>query len=151
MEKFNNVNEILNFAIKSEQEAVDFYTGLASQMKNPEIKETFLQFAREEVGHKAKLQKIKDEGIFDMNTEKIADLKIADYIVKANPSSDMNYAEALIIAMKKEKAAYKLYTNLEKSTENPELKKIFQNLAIEESKHKLRFEKEYDDYLMREN
>ncbi len=151
MEKFNSVNEILDFAMKSEQEAVDFYNDLASKMKNPEIKSTFLQFAREEVGHKAKLQKIKDEGIFEMTTEEISDLKIADYVVKAKPSPDMSYEEALVIAMKKEKAAYKLYSNLEKRTDKPELKKIFHALAIEESKHKLRFEIEYDDYVMREN
>ncbi len=151
MEKFKTVNEILDFAMKSEQEAVDFYTALASQSNNPEIKETFLQFAKEEVGHKARLQKIKDEGVFEMQQEQIADLKIADYVVKTDPSPDMSYADALILAMKKEKAAYKLYTKLEQRTDNPELKKVFQSLAIEESKHKLRFEIEYDDYVMREN
>ena len=151
MEKFKSVNEILDFAMKSEQEAVDFYTELASQVNNSEMKETFLQFAREEVGHKARLQKIKDEGVFEMDQEKISDLKIADYVVKTKPSADMSYEDALILAMKKEEAAYKLYTNLEKRTEKPELKKVFQNLAIEESKHKLRFETEYDDYVMREN
>ncbi len=151
MEKFKTVNEILDFAMKSEQEAVDFYTALASQSNNPEIKETFLKFAKEEVGHKARLQKIKDEGVFEMQQEQIADLKIADYVVKTDPSPDMSYADALILAMKKEKAAYKLYTKLEQRTDNPELKKVFQSLAIEESKHKLRFEIEYDDYVMREN
>jgi len=151
MEKFKSVNEILDFAMESEQEAVDFYTELASQVNNSEMKETFLQFAREEVGHKARLQKIKEEGVFDMPREKISDLKIADYVVKTKPSPDMSYEDALILAMKKEKAAYKLYINLEKRTEKPELKEVFQNLAIEESKHKLRFETEYDDYVMREN
>jgi hypothetical protein len=31
------------------------------------------------------------------------------------------------------------------------LKNTFQALAVEESKHKLRFELEYDEYVMREN
>ena len=151
MEKFKSANEILDFAMQSEQEAVDFYKLLASQVKNPEIKETFLQLAREEVSHKARLQKIKEEGVFEMTEEHISDLKVADYVVKVKPSPDMDYADALVLAMKKEKAAFNLYTSLEQRTDNPELKKIFHSLAIEESKHKLRFEKEYDDFVMRNN
>ncbi len=151
MEKFKSVDEILDFAIKSEQEAIDFYTSLASQAKNPEMKEVFLEFAGEEKSHKARLQKIKDEGVIEMTDERVSDLKISDYVVKVKPSSDISYADALILAMHKEKAAYKLYINLEQRTDNPELKKVFHSLAIEESKHKLRFEIEYDEYVMREN
>lgn len=151
MEKFKTIDEILDFAMKSEQEAVDFYTQLATQMKNQQIKETFLQFAQEEVGHKARLQRIKDERLFDLSDEKIQDLKISDYTVPVKPNPDMDYAEALLLAMKKEKAAFKLYTKLAERTDNTELKAVFQNLAVEESKHKLRFELEYDEYVLREN
>ncbi len=151
MKTFNSVDEILDFAMKSEQEAVDFYSSLAEKMQNEEMKAVFLQFAQEEVGHKARLQKIKDENIFDMEVEKVNDLKISDYVVTAKPSEDMEYSDALVLAMKREKAAFRLYTKLSERTDHPELKKIFQALAVEESKHKLRFELEYDDYVMREN
>jgi rubrerythrin len=151
MKTFGSIDEVLDFAMKAEQEAVDFYTSLAEKMKSREIKEIFLQFAREEVGHKARLQKIRDEKVFDMEIEKVQDLKISDYVVSAKPSDDMEYADALVLAMKKEKAAFKLYTALSERTEIPELKKVFQALAVEESKHKLRFELEYDEYVMREN
>jgi len=151
MNTFNSINEILDFAMQSEQDAVDFYTSLAEKMQNEEMKDVFLQFAREEVGHKAKLQKIKDEGLFDMEADKVRDLKIADYVVHSKTSDDMEYRDALVLAMKREKAAFKLYTNLSERTDQPELKKVFQALAVEESKHKLRFELEYDDYVMREN
>lgn len=151
MEKFGTIDEILDFAMEAEQEAVDFYTQLASQMQNMEMKETFIQFAKEEVGHKARLQKIKDERLFDLADEKVPDLKIADYIVNVKPDAQMSYADALVLAMKKEKAAFKLYTTLAQRTDNAQIKKVFQSLAIEESKHKLRFEIEYDEFVMREN
>lgn len=151
MKNFNNIDDVLDFAMKSEQEAVDFYNQLASTMKNEQMRETFLEFAREEVNHKARLQKIKDERLFDLSDEKIQDLQIADYVVSVKPSPDMDYAEALVLAMKKEKAAFKLYTNLAQRTDNMEIKAVFQNLAVEESKHKLRFELEYDEFVMREN
>lgn len=151
MEKFKTIDEVLIFAMKSEQEAVDFYNQLASQMHNQEMKETFLQFAREEVAHKARLQKIKDERLFDLVDETVQDLQISDYVVNVKPRPNMKYDEALVLAMKKEKAAFKLYTNLAKRTDNAEIKAVFNSLAVEESKHKLRFELEYDEFVMREN
>ena len=151
MKTFESIDEILDFAMKSEQEAVDFYTALAERMKNLQMKEVFLQFAREEVGHKARLQKIKEEKLFDMEVEQVKDLKIADYVVATKSREDMEYADALVLAMKKEKAAFKLYNTLAERTNNPDLRKAFQALAVEESKHKLRFEIEYDEYVMREN
>lgn len=151
MKTFSSLDEILDFAMNAEQEAVDFYTQLASQQKNQQIREVFLEFAREEVNHKARLQKIKVERLFDMEADKVTDLKIADYVISGKPSPDMEYADALVLAMKKEKAAFKLYTALSERTDNAELSKVFNALAIEESKHKLRFELEYDEFVMREN
>ena len=151
MEKFKNIDEVLDFAMNSEQEAVDFYNHLATRMQNQEMKETFLAFAREGIGHKARLQKIKDERLFDLEDQKIQDLQIADYLVSVKPTPDMKYADALVLAMKREKAAFKLYLKLAEKTDNHEIKKVFQNLAMEESKHKLRFELEYDEFVMREN
>jgi rubrerythrin len=151
MNPFETIDDILDFAMQSEQEAIDFYTQLAAKMKNKQMQEVFLEFAMEEVGHKARLQKIKDERVFDLDTEQVNDLKIADYVVTGKPSENMEYADALVLAMKREKAAFKLYTALSERTNNLELKNTFQALAVEESKHKLRFELEYDEYVMREN
>jgi len=151
MADFKNINDVLDFAIKREQEAVDFYTNLSSKARNEEMKEVFKEFAMEEVKHKARLQKIKDEGIFEISEEKVLDLKISDYTDNVTPSPEMSYEEALRLAMNKEKAAYKLYMKLSTKTDNQNLKEVFLSLAQEESKHKLRFEIEYDEYVLREN
>jgi len=151
MKTFKTAEEVLDFAITAEQAAVDFYTDLAKHARNEEIKESFLQFVKEEMGHKSRLLKIKAEHAFEFEQEKITDLKIADYTVSIKPSNDMSYQEVLVLAMKREKAAFKLYTNLAKVAPNDELKKIFLSLAQEEAKHKLRFEIEYDDMVMFEN
>jgi rubrerythrin len=49
--------------------------------------------------------------------------------------------------MKKEKAAFKLYSDLASSTDDENVKTMFLALAQAEAKHKLRFEIEYDDML----
>jgi rubrerythrin len=151
MEKFKDIDEILDFAMQAEQEAVDFYTRLAQGMKNAAMRQTFLLFAEEEVNHKARLQKIKEERLYEHTSEKVQDLQIADYVAGGKPSDNMTYSDALILAMKKEKAAFRLYTTLAERTSDAGLKAIFENLAMEESKHKLRFELEYDEYVLREN
>ena len=115
------------------------------------MKLVFEQFAKEEIGHKAWLTKVKDVKLFDQNNEKIVDLKLSDYAVDIVATPNMTYQDALILAMKKEKAAYRLYSSLAEKTSSADLKKVFLNLAQEESKHKLRFEVEYDEYVLREN
>ena len=151
MKKFQNINEILEFAITSEQEAVDFYTNLASHSRNDHMKKVFIDFAQEEMKHKVRLTSIKDSNSFKMPDEKVRDLKIADYLVDVKPTPDMTYADALVLAMKKEKNAFRLYLLLSEETDDPSMKAVFISLAQEESKHKLKFELEYDEYILKEN
>ena len=152
MKKFKDINEVLTFAINQEQEAINFYSELAEQAKSNDIKETFYDFVKEEMQHKAKLMKIKMEGSFsDIKNEKVQDLMISDYLVPVKPTAEMTYQQALIVVMKKERAAYRLYKNLSKMSPTKELKDLFYLLALEEANHKLQFEQEYDDVILTEN
>lgn len=148
MKKFGSVDEILDFAIKEEEEAFNFYTDLAKKMDKPWMKEVFLEFAGEEKGHKEKLLGIKKDKSLVPSAEEITDLKIGDYLVDVDSNQELDYQKALILAMKKEKAAFKLYTNLAAKAGSSDLKRTFQALAQEEAKHKLRFEIEYDDHIL---
>jgi rubrerythrin len=150
MKQYGSLDEILDFAIKNEQDAVDFYSKYADLVKG-EMKDVFLEFAQEEIKHKARLMKIKEEKMFNYAQEKILNLNISDYTTSANFTLDLKYQDALILAMLKEKAAFKLYMNLAKKTDIPFLQEVFLSLAQEESKHKLRFELEYDEYILKEN
>ena len=151
MEKTDSAEAILDFAIEREQEAADFYSNLANIVEKPEMKEVFEHFAHEEKGHKDKLLGIKHGKIVFPKQKTIQDLKISDYVVDVEASSDMSYQQALILAMKKEKAAFRLYTNLASMVDDPNLSMVFQSLAQEEAKHKLRFEIEYDENIMQDN
>ncbi len=152
MREFENINDILDFAIAREQGAIDFYTRLAGDVSNTEMRDIFLQFAKEEMGHKAFLMKVKKEGAFRISSEKLADIKISDYLIPEIKEVDkLTYPEALVLAARREKAAHELYKKLSASVDDPKYSQIFEDLAIEELKHKIRFETEYDDYLSREN
>ncbi|MBI9052522.1 MAG: ferritin family protein [Bacteroidales bacterium] len=151
MEKFNSIDDVLDFAINAEQNAVDFYNQLAENSKTEDMRFVFTSFAQEEINHKVRLTKIKKEGTFKIESKKITDLKISDYIADVQVTPNMTYQEALVVAMGNEKAAFKLYYDLAKNAETEEMRDIFLSLAQEESKHKLRFEIEYDEYVLREN
>ena len=151
MKKFQTVDEILDFAIENEQNAADFYFKLADTTKDKSIKETFTLYAHEEIVHKEKLISIKKEGVFHLEEQTILDMKVADYVVRQAVSENMSYQDALILAMKREKAAYRLYMKLASNTDNAQLKDLFIGLAQEEAKHKMAFEIEYDDVILREN
>jgi rubrerythrin len=151
MSELNTIDEILDFAIEEEEKAHDFYTGLAARMDKPWMKKAFEDFAKEELGHKANLQKVKEEGFEAHIHDKVPDLKLADYVVDTQPSPDMDYQDALIVAMKAEKAAYKLYSDLAKKADDERIRQLFLDLAQEEANHKLRFETEYDDHYLVED
>ena len=152
MMEFKTIDDILNFAIKDEKRASDLYANLATNSRNREIQKMFEQFSKEELGHKKKLEAIKSKGMVVVTQEKVQDLQIGDYLVEVNTArDDLSYQEALIVAMKEEKAAFRLYNDLAAKTDHAELKETFLLLAQEEAKHKLRFEIEYDDYILRDN
>jgi rubrerythrin len=142
------IDEILDFAIANEEKAAAMYYDLADKVERPGMREAFLHFAKEEEGHKARLLKVKEGEIPAVAEERIADLGITEQLVDAEVAPNMTYQEALVFAMKAEKSAFTLYTRLAEMTDDSDLQKIFQGLAQEEAKHKLRFEMEYDDEVL---
>ena len=141
----------MDFAIEREQAAVEFYTGLAKSIESASSRKIFEEFAKEEGKHKAKLLEVKRSGTMEPATQQIADLKIGDYLVDVEVGPNPSYQELLILAMKREKSAFKLYTDLAASVDEAGLRDLLLSLAQEEAKHKLRFEVEYDDYVLTEN
>ena len=154
MTKLNSVDEILDFAIDREQESADFYNELAGKVDTPAMKTVFEGFAKEELGHKAKVEAVKSGKKLLSSEKKVLDLKIGDYLVEVDTTDDeekYDYQKALIVAMKKEKAAFRLYSDLAAMAADAEIQALFAGLAQEEAKHKLRFEVEYDDVVLAEN
>jgi rubrerythrin len=147
-EKFN---EIIDFAIEREQEAVEFYQELQNLVSFESRKELMHELELMEKGHIKILENISKNFTKETSIPQVEDLKIADYMVEVKPTAEMSYQDILIIAMKKEEMAQKLYKKLADQSDNDEIKNLFLRLASEEAKHKLRFEKIYDDDILKEN
>ena len=146
---FGSVDEILDFAINREKEAVAFYASLADEATRDSLKQTFVDFSKEEEKHVSLLSDIagNKEKIAAYEFRPVVDLKISDYMVEVEYQQGMPMPEILKVAMKREEKAVKLYGTLAGQTDNADAKKVFEILVQEESKHKLGLETMYDDYL----
>lgn len=147
----NSIDEILDFAIEREQNAADFYADLAKKAPAAWMKEVLESFSEEELRHKGKLKSVKKGEKLLSSGQKIQDLKVSDYLVEVEPDPDISLQDALILAMKREKAAYRMYSDMAAKIDDAELKDLFLGLAQEEAKHKLYFETQYDDRVLKDN
>jgi rubrerythrin len=103
------------------------------------------------LGHKEFLLGVKKGGTLTPPEEEVLDLKISDYLIDFKASIDMDYQDALLVAMHREKTAFKLYTGMAEMTDDKEMKWTFKMLAQQEAKHKLRLELIYDEEVLAEN
>ena len=149
---FKTFEDLINFAIEKEKEAVSFYEEASRQEIYTGAKETFEEFALEEKKHQSMLEKFL-EGEFkisDYEFKWIPDMKRSDYLVDIEYQKGMHYEDMLRLAMKREEKSLKLYNELAKKTENEDLLTLFKVLSQEEAKHKLALETLYDDYLAKQ-
>jgi desulfoferrodoxin-like iron-binding protein len=148
---FESVEEILDFAVEKEEEAYNFYTEWAKKLDKSSVRAHFEDFATEELKHKDKLLQVKRGNTLKPSPQKVADLKIVDYLVEVPPTLGMTYQRALTLAMQREKASFNLYNNLAALADNEGLRSTFLALAQEEAKHKLALETIYDEEILTEN
>jgi rubrerythrin len=146
---FKSFEELIQFAIEKENEAVDFYENAAAQEPYSGGKQTFLEFAKEEKKHKALLEGFLkgDKKLGDYKFKWVPDMKRSDYMVDLKYKKGMAYPEMLRLAMKREEKALQLYNDLASKSEKPDLVKVFKMLSQEEATHKLKLETIYDDYM----
>ena len=148
---FLSIEDVLNFAIGKEQEAHDLYKGVADMVKRPGLRETFLELADMEMGHRLRLENIKAGKLGGFKPGAVQNLRISDHLVDVEPHPDMDYQEVLLFAMKAEQRAHDLYAALAEVVSEAGLYQVFIDLANEELKHKLFFETEYDEVILEGN
>jgi rubrerythrin len=144
MPGFRTINDVLDFAIARETEARRFYAELAQMATRPEVREIIGRLARDEVQHGIHLQAIKAGEVAFAREEEVGSLDIEEALAEVSPQAEMSYADLLVIAMKKEQAAVRLYTNLASLAKSEAVRDVLEKIAQEEAEHKLRLEIEYD-------
>jgi len=86
----------------------------------------------------------------DYQLKWIKDIKRSDYVLDLEYRKGMAYNEILMLAMKREEKALKLYNDFLKQADTPEAQKVFKMLCQEEAKHKNILDTIFDDHMARQ-
>lgn len=143
---FRTFAEVLAFAAEREEAARQFYLELARQTNDTFMKQIFMDFAHEEEKHRETLENLEAEGlerIFDNIIKPINDLALAENAPKVSPAGELDFKEALLLAMKREDKSHQLYSMLAETSDDHAISLLFVGLAKEEAHHKLRIERAY--------
>ncbi len=146
--EINTFEEAISFAKQKEDAAIHFYESAKQMAKTPGSKVMFGEMAAEERKHFQLLDGLKEAELGSFPVENVQDLRISQYTQDVPFSPDLDYQQILIVAMKKEEEAHKLYRDLADMATDAKMTKLFQVLAQEEAKHKLKLESEYDDHVL---
>jgi rubrerythrin len=141
-------NEVINFAIKREEDAIQGYGSMIEVAETPGISKLLQELQDEERKHKELLQELTEGKIEDYKPTQVIDLKISDYLEEDTLEAEMDFQQLLIFAAKKEKSAVELYSKLAQETESEELRKLFEFLVEQEKSHKLKLETEYEKHVL---
>ncbi len=146
-----NFDDIIEFAISREKEAVRFYSDLQDKAQFAPQKRVLREFEAMETGHVTLLEGVKKREGFKAKALPPVDLKLDDYLVAVEPAAQLSYQDILILAIKKEKRSMDLYSRMAAEAGDTEIETVFQRLFTEESNHKSYFERIYDEEILSEN
>ncbi len=151
----NPMQDVLRTAIQREIDAYNLYSTAADSVETPHAKDLLKDLATQELGHRNRLESLLAGNVFRVLTrtqqKKFVDLKITDYLTEEPLSSSSDFQDILIVAGKREKASFELYSALARIANDAETTKLFSFLANEELGHKHRVESLYDELVYREN
>lgn len=132
--------EIIKQAIANEVEARKFYEDASNALKDPYLKKLFASLAEEEKKHRDILTKIYTSDTVKTYFSEIRDYKVAETMDEPALSMDMQPADAFALAMTKEEAAMKQYTEMANLCDDAQKRPVFLDLAAMERDHKLKME-----------
>jgi rubrerythrin len=140
-----SINALLAVAIKREEEAFAFYSGVKDRMENPAIRDAFAQLAQDELGHKQFLLKCKEDPNLLSKLSAPPDYRVAEATPEPELSIRMKPAEAIALAMKKEQHAADFYRGLAAQASDPVYRDMLNGLSRMELNHKSKLESLFVD------
>ncbi len=128
--------EILDFAIAREREAIKFYQNLQNQAQFQDQKEMLKELEAMEQNHITIIEKLRQTGVKDEDIHKTPNLKISEYITADPETLDLSYQNILIKGMKRVKKHPFCFIRKMSVKFDPEISTLFRRLAADEAQHK---------------
>lgn len=141
------IAEVIDMAIKREEEAFAFYNDLYNKVEDPSAKDSLQFLSKEEKKHKEFLVKYRQGGYGEegLRLTEVVDNKIADYLGKPDIKKDMESKDVYLVAAHRELNSYNFYKSLADLHPEGSAKAILLRMANEEKKHKEKVEYLYSN------
>lgn len=125
-------------ALKAEKRAIEYYSRAARRITNPVGKESLKKLKKEEEKHyrdlKAKFKKFAGRPLRSGEEDNLP--AAVSYLTEQHlPDKEASDIEVCQIAIKDENNAHGYYSKAAKATDDPEVKKIYEELAKDETGH----------------
>ena len=136
------LKEILNKAIEKEVHAQQLYVSLSQKVKDETARDTFLELAQQEQGHRKLLERYQRGELKEgaLGHGQAIDYKIAEHLDQPELSVDMKLQEVFLLAANREMASHDFYLSLAQIHPAGEVKRLLEELAAQELEHKQRVE-----------
>ena len=110
----DELTEVLDSAIYKEIASQAVYEAAQRKTDDPATITLLQELAKQEVGHAEKLKGLKQKGLkkLPVHQDKVADLKISDYLVGGGTLEGAGLQDTLIFAMKRERESVAFYRKM---------------------------------------
>ena len=136
------LNEVLDKAIQKEVESQLLYGDLGQKMDDQAAKDAFQELGRQEQRHQNLLEKYSRGELKGgmLNRGQVVDYKIAEHLDQTEISPDMKLTDVFLLATNREKTSHEFYISLTTIHPAGEAKRLMEELATQELRHKQRVE-----------
>jgi len=133
-------DRVMQEAIAEEVAAAEFYAQAARRMRDAGAQGIFEQLSADELHHRGILETFRFNPLARIEFERSSDYRVSEKEKQPPLSFDMSPKEAFQLAMKKEEQAMGLYADMAEYCEDPEIRRLYLQLAEMERGHKARIE-----------
>jgi rubrerythrin len=139
----------MKLALKREKASLKLYNDWAAQVKDPTAKKFLKDLALDELEHVHLLERALYEGKTEgLASKEVQTMKLANYFVDVDLTSELSLQDAMIFALKDEKQSAEFYRNMAGMCTGSPMQELFNRLEKEELKHIQKLEVDYEKTFM---
>jgi len=141
------LKKVLQKAIEKEIESRFLYTELSQKVESEVAINAFQKLAQQEQGHQSFLEQYLRGELKEgaLSSGQVIDYKIAEHLNQPEIFPGMMLKEIFLLAANREKASHKLYISLAQIHPAGKVKKLLEELAVQELEHKQKMEFLYSE------
>ncbi len=136
------LGKVLRKAIQKEIASWLLYNDLSRRMSQESARDAFKKLAQQEKGHQHRLEQYLQGEIKEgaLSGGQVVDYKITEHLEQPKIYPEMHLKDIFLLAANREKASHELYLGLAEIHPEGEVRKLLQELAVQELEHKQQLE-----------